>query len=315
MKITNIRATPVNIPLEAPFCWTGGLYPGTSKAIVEVETDEGLVGLGEAPSTNVCAMIVAMGEALAGKDALDIAACERICVPPWQIVQNTDDARVVKGFGAIEIALWDLRGKAWGQPLSTLIGGKARDAVAFSEYFASREGREMTPEAVVEYCLKMRDGQAMQESTISMLAAVQCRAHFILHAAGWLEGGLTMGYEKLIMDADFCAALHVWMGGLKLDDNQIALDAFREVGPGKHFFGCAHTLANYETAFWESAVADNNSFERWRDEGMKDAPARAAARAKRLLAEYEPPKLDPGIDEELADFVQRRKAERPDQWH
>ena len=157
MKIANIRATPVNIPLEAPFWWTGGLYPGTSKAIVEVETDEGLVGLGEAPSTDVCAMIVAMGEALAGKDPLDIAACERVCVPPWQIVQNTDDARVVKAFGAIEIALWDLRGKAWGQPLFTLIGGKAREAVAFSEYFAFREGREMTPEAIVDYCLRMRD--------------------------------------------------------------------------------------------------------------------------------------------------------------
>jgi len=104
VKITNIRATPVNIPLEAPFWWTGGLYPGTSKAIVEVETDEGLVGLGEAPSTDVCAMIVVMREALAGRDPLDIAACERICVPPWQIVQNTDDARVVKAFGAIEIA-------------------------------------------------------------------------------------------------------------------------------------------------------------------------------------------------------------------
>ena len=157
MKIANIRATPVNIPLDAPFWWTGGLYPGASKAIVEVETDEGLVGLGEAPSTDVCAMIVAMGEALAGKDPLDIMGCERVCVPPWQIVQNTDDARVVKAFGAIEIALWDLRGKAWGQPLSTLIGGKARDKVAFSEYFSFREGREMTPEAVADYCLKMRE--------------------------------------------------------------------------------------------------------------------------------------------------------------
>jgi trimethylamine--corrinoid protein Co-methyltransferase len=105
------------------------------------------------------------------------------------------------------------------------------------------------------------------------------------------------------------------MGGLKLDDNQIALDAFREVGPGKHFFGCAHTLAHYETAFWDSAVADNNSFEQWRDEGEKDAPARASDRCKRLLAEYQQPKLDPAIDEELADFVRRGKAERPDQWH
>lgn len=150
---------------------------------------------------------------------------------------------------------------------------------------------------------------------MSMLAAVQCGANFILHSAGWLEGGLTMGYEKFVMDADFCAALHVWMRGLPLDDNAFALDAFREVGPGKHFFGAAHTLANYETAFWESAVSDNNSFEQWRDEGMKDAPTRAAARCKLLLAEYEQPKLDPAVDEELADFVNRRKAERPDQWH
>ncbi len=162
---------------------------------------------------------------------------------------------------------------------------------------------------------KIADGQAMEESTMSMLAAVQCGAHFILHSAGWLEGGLTIGYEKFVMDADFCAALHVWMGGMALDDNALALDAFREVGPGKHFFGSAHTLANYETAFWESGVADNNSFEQWRDEGMKDTPQRAAARARRLLAEYERPKLDPAIDEELADFVRRRKAELPDQWH
>jgi len=161
---------------------------------------------------------------------------------------------------------------------------------------------------------KIPDGQAMQESTVSMLAAIQCGAHFILHSAGWLEGGLVMGYEKFVMDADFCAALHVWMRGLAVDDEALALDAFREVGPGKHFFGAAHTLAHYETAFWESAVADNNSFEQWRDEGMKDARMRAARRCKKMLAEYEPPKLDPAIDEALADFVGRRKAELPDQW-
>ena len=162
---------------------------------------------------------------------------------------------------------------------------------------------------------KIPDGQAMQESTMSMFAAVQCGANFILHAAGWLEGGLTMGYEKFVMDADFCAALHVWMRGLPVDDDTLALDAFREVGPGKHFFGAAHTLSHYETAFWESAVADNNSFEQWRDEGMKDARDRAGQRCKRLIAEYEEPKLDPAVGEELADFVRRRKAELPDQWH
>jgi len=149
---------------------------------------------------------------------------------------------------------------------------------------------------------------------MSMLAAIQCGAHFILHSAGWLEGGLVMGYEKFVMDADFCAALHVFMRGLPVDEDALALDAFREVGPGKHFFGAAHTLAHYETAFWESAVADNNSFEQWRDEGMKARARAPLSAAKKTLAEYEPPPLDPGIDEALADFVARRKAQLPDEW-
>jgi glucarate dehydratase len=157
MRITRLRATPVNIPLEAPMWWTGGLYPGTSKIIVEVETDTGLTGLGEAPSTDVLRTIEAMGERLAGEDPLDIAACEARCVPPWQIVQNTDDASVVKAFGAIEIALWDLRGKAWDQPLHKLLGGKVRDSVPFTEYFGFRLSKETSPEQVVEYCLAMRE--------------------------------------------------------------------------------------------------------------------------------------------------------------
>lgn len=157
MRITRITATPVNIPLEAPMWWTGGLYPGTSKTIVEIETDEGLLGLGEAPSTDVTRTIEAMGERLVGQDPLDIAACEALCVPPWQIVQNTDDSSVVKAFGAIEIGLWDLRGKAWGQPLHKLLGGAVRREIPFTEYFAFRPGRETTPEAVVDYCLAMRE--------------------------------------------------------------------------------------------------------------------------------------------------------------
>jgi len=117
VRITGLKATPVNIPLEAPMWWTGGLYPGTSKVVVEILTDQGLVGLGEAPSADLLGPIHAMGERLVGQDPLDIAACEERCVPPWQIVQNTDDPSAVKAFGAIEIGLWDLRGKAWDQPL------------------------------------------------------------------------------------------------------------------------------------------------------------------------------------------------------
>ena len=150
---------------------------------------------------------------------------------------------------------------------------------------------------------------------MSMLAAVQCGANFILHSAGWLEGGLTMGYEKFVMDADFCAALHVWMRGLPLDDNALALDAFREVGPGKHFFGAAHTLANYETAFWESAVADNNSFEQWRDAGEKTQTQRAHEKWRSMLRNYEAPPIDPAVDEALKDFIDSKKAAVGDMWH
>ena len=95
VRIIHLRATPVNIPLVAPMWWTGGLYPGTSKIAIEIETDQGLVGLGEAPSTEVLRTVEAMGERLVGRDPLVIAACEALCVPPWQIVQNTDDASAV----------------------------------------------------------------------------------------------------------------------------------------------------------------------------------------------------------------------------
>ncbi len=162
MKITAIRATPVNIPLEIPFWWTGGYYPGTSKAIIEVETDQGIVGLGEAPSADVVATIMAMGERLVGMDPIDIAACEAVCVPAWQIVQNTDDASVVKAFGGIEIALWDIRGKLWDKPLYQLLGGAVRKDIPFTEYFAFRpkidgKGGEMSAQAIVDYCLEMRE--------------------------------------------------------------------------------------------------------------------------------------------------------------
>jgi glucarate dehydratase len=170
MRIESITATPVNIALEAPLWWTGGLYPGTSKVIVQVHVDEGLVGLGEAPSVDIVQLIEAMGERLAGADPLDIAACERRCVPPWQIVQNTDDASVVKAFGAIEIALWDLRGKAFGVPLHVLLGGAVRTEIPFTGFreAANGVGGELTAEAIVEYCLAMREahGSTMFEGKL-----------------------------------------------------------------------------------------------------------------------------------------------------
>jgi glucarate dehydratase len=162
MKITGIKATPVNIPLETPMYWTAGLYPGTSKTIIEVETDEGIVGLGEAPSSHLASAIQSLAPRLIGKDPLDIAEIESLCVPPWQIVQNTDDSAAVTSFGGLEIALWDIRGKAWNQPLYKLLGGAVRKEIPFTEYFAFRvatngKGGEMDPQAVADFCMRMRE--------------------------------------------------------------------------------------------------------------------------------------------------------------
>jgi trimethylamine--corrinoid protein Co-methyltransferase len=162
---------------------------------------------------------------------------------------------------------------------------------------------------------KLPDAQAMNEGTMSMLAAIHCGANFILHSAGFLDGLLSMSYEKFVMDTDFCGALHAYCDGVKIDDNQLALDAFRETGPGNHFFGCAHTIANYETAFWDTEAADNEPFEKWEAAGSEDAAVRANRLWKKRLAEYQAPPLDEGIDEALKDFMARRKAEMADAWY
>jgi glucarate dehydratase len=163
MKITAIRVTHVNVPFDAPFWWTGGHSPGASKSIIEVETDAGIVGLGEAPWWHFGEVVKAdIAPALLGADPLDIADCESRCVPPWQITANTGENAASVAFGAVEMALWDIRGKAFGMPLYKLLGGAVRKNIPFSEYFAFRPasggaGGEMSPEAIVDYCLKMRE--------------------------------------------------------------------------------------------------------------------------------------------------------------
>jgi trimethylamine---corrinoid protein Co-methyltransferase len=162
---------------------------------------------------------------------------------------------------------------------------------------------------------KVPDGQAMAESVMSMMSAVLCGTNFILHSAGWLEGGLSMGYEKFMLDADFCGALHTYLRGIDMSDDQFALDGFRELGPGKHFFGAQHTLRHYETAFYDSTTADNDSFEQWRDAGESRAEDRAALRVEAALRDYEPPVMDESVDHELTEFVAKRKSEMADAWY
>ena len=162
---------------------------------------------------------------------------------------------------------------------------------------------------------KLPDAQAMAEGTMSMLAAIHCGANFVMHSAGFLDGLLSMSYEKFMMDADLCGALHAYLDGVAVDDNALALDAFAEVGPGGHFFGCRHTMGNYLTAFRESETADNEPFEKWEAAGSEDAARRANRQWKKVLAEFEPPPLDTATLAALEDFVARRKAAMPDAWH
>ncbi len=159
---------------------------------------------------------------------------------------------------------------------------------------------------------KIPDAQAAYESANTLLPTCLGGVNFVLHTAGWLEGGLAMGYEKFVMDADQAGMMHTLLAGVDLRENGQALDAIREVGPGKHFLGCAHTQANFETAFYRSPLADNNSVEQWEAEGAKDMTERANLLWKKQLAEYEAPALDVAVDEALNDYMNRRKASFPD---
>jgi trimethylamine--corrinoid protein Co-methyltransferase len=117
------------------------------------------------------------------------------------------------------------------------------------------------------------------------------------------------------MDADFCGALHSYLAGVVVDDNSLALDAFREVGVGKHFLGCAHTMENYQTAFWDSTIADNEPFEKWDIAGRTDAASRANLRWKQMLADYQAPPIDVAVDDALIDYIERTKAAQADAWY
>ncbi len=160
---------------------------------------------------------------------------------------------------------------------------------------------------------KLPDAQAAYESANTLQPTILAGVNFVLHAAGWLEGGLAVGYEKFVLDNDQLGMLHTFVKGVDLSPNGQALDAIRENGPGQHFLGNPHTLANFESAFYRSAVADNASYEQWQEEGSRDAAQRANALWKKVLAEYEPPPIDEAIDDELRAYVARRKSEMPDE--
>ena len=163
---------------------------------------------------------------------------------------------------------------------------------------------------------KIEDAQAAFESADSMHSTMMAGSNFTLHAAGWLEGGLVTGFEKLIMDADrlgsYQKLLHI---GLETDENALAREAYNQVRPGGHFLGSDHTMQNYKEAFYEPKLSDSENVESWEDSGSKDMRKRAYERWNNMLANYEAPLLDASKKEELHEYVIRRKKEIPEAWY
>ncbi|MEL6124980.1 MAG: trimethylamine methyltransferase family protein [Pseudomonadota bacterium] len=159
---------------------------------------------------------------------------------------------------------------------------------------------------------KLPDAQSAYETANTLNAALLGGVNFMLHACGWLEGGLVSSFEKFVLDADQLGVLHSVAAGVDVSTSGQAMDAIREVGPGGHYLGCAHTQANFKDAFWRSGVLDYKPFETWADEGSRDSQVLASERVRQMLAEYVPPALDDGIKDELEAYVTKRKASEPD---
>ena len=153
------------------------------------------------------------------------------------------------------------------------------------------------------------DAQAAYESEMSLWAAVLGHANLVIHAVGWLEGGLCASFEKMVLDAEMLQMMAAFLTPLEVNEETLGLDAVREVGPGGHFFGAAHTLARYDTAFYAPILSDWRNFETWEEAGSPTATERAHLLYKKILEDFTPPPLDPDRAEALDDFVERRRRE------
>jgi trimethylamine--corrinoid protein Co-methyltransferase len=153
------------------------------------------------------------------------------------------------------------------------------------------------------------DAQAAYESAMSLWGALMGGANMVLHAAGWLGGGLTASFEKLIVDAEMLQMMQAYFKPLEVTDATLAMEAVRDVGPAGHFFGTAHTMARYEDAFYAPLLSNWDNHDTWVERGRVSAYERANQIWKQLLREYEKPPIDPAIDEQLRDYVARRKRQ------
>ncbi|MCR8723581.1 trimethylamine methyltransferase family protein [Frigidibacter sp. ROC022] len=159
---------------------------------------------------------------------------------------------------------------------------------------------------------KLPDAQAAYETANSLNMGLLAGVNFMLHACGWLEGGLVSSFEKFVLDADQLGILHSLAKGIDMSENGQAMAALREVGPGGHYLGCQHTQDNFKSAFWRTDVLDYKPFETWSEEGARDTAQLATARVRKLLGDYQAPALDPGIAEALNAYVAQKKASMPD---
>jgi trimethylamine--corrinoid protein Co-methyltransferase len=153
------------------------------------------------------------------------------------------------------------------------------------------------------------DAQAAYETEMALWGAAMGGANLVYHAAGWLEGGLTASFEKMVLDAELLQSMAETLTPVVVDEDSLALEAMREVGPGGHFFGTDHTMQRYETAFYQPLLSDWQNHDAWEAAGARDATERATTIWKRLLDEYEEPPMDAATREALDAYVERRRAE------
>ena len=154
------------------------------------------------------------------------------------------------------------------------------------------------------------DAQATYESAMSLWACIMSHTNLLHHGTGWLEGGLSSSFEKVIIDAEMIETMRAWLATpLDLSDDALAFDAIKDVPPGGHYFGSAHTMARYETAFYRPLVSEVRNFQAWTEAGSQDATRRANGIWKRLLEGFEPPPLDPGKLEAVEAYIAKRREE------
>ncbi len=153
------------------------------------------------------------------------------------------------------------------------------------------------------------DAQAAYESVFSLWGAIMGGAHVLVHAIGWMEGGLRASYEKMVLDADLCGMVQTFLEPIDFSTGSLAMDAIRDVGPGGHYFGTQHTLERFRTAFYKPLVSDWRNYESWEEAGKPEAKDRIIELVGTLMETYEEPDMDDSVREELRDFVDRRVAE------